>query len=73
MATAQPDRLGAWLRTSEKNAVQQAFTECRFVASLGNSRGTIGLFGWRQSRLPPVAVYAEPRAQGQPFRDLIRV
>jgi hypothetical protein len=26
MATVQPDRIGARFRTSEKNAVQQAFT-----------------------------------------------
>jgi hypothetical protein len=31
MATVQPDRIGAGFRTSEKNAVQQAFAWCRFA------------------------------------------
>jgi hypothetical protein len=49
MATCATDRIAAGFRTSEK-AVQQAFTSVDLHQPLGNLRGVIGLFGWRQSR-----------------------
>jgi hypothetical protein len=134
MATVQLDRIGTRFRTSEKNAVQQAFTPSLSVdlhQPLGNLCGAIVLFGWPPEPFPKaimddgrirthgdawqhaignvnavpaccpdglilssivvgiglfnrtgreggemvfrhrVAVYAEPRAQGQSYKELI--
>ena len=55
MATVQPDRIGAGFRTSEKMQCSKPSRSsiCTLdlgTSRLGNLRGAIGLFGWRQSR-----------------------
>jgi hypothetical protein len=55
MATIQLDRIGARFRTSEKNAVQQAFTpslSADLHQRLGNLCGAIVLFGWPPEPFP---------------------